>query len=105
MDLYAARKKAVGNATTFIVIDEPDRLRMTSLDRCAISSMKVPSGCLDRKRMARYPQFYSPDRFVHEFRPLATTRCVIPGKPLDATECQLARKSVSVPMRSLRLSR
>jgi hypothetical protein len=78
-DLYDAREKAIGNSTTLILIDEADRLRMSSLeqvrdifDEGAVGLILIGMPGIE-KRMARYPQFYSRIGFVHEYRPLATT--------------------------------
>jgi DNA transposition AAA+ family ATPase len=78
-ELYDAREKAIGTATSLILIDEADRLRMTSLEQVRDIFDEGTVGLIligmpgIEKRMARYPQFYSRIGFVHEFRPLATT--------------------------------
>jgi hypothetical protein len=77
---YEAKKRAITDPTTLIVIDEADRLRMPTLEQArAIFDQAAGKGGFGliligmpgiEKRMARYPQFYSRIGFVHEFRPL-----------------------------------
>ena len=76
---YAAREKAVADPTTLIVVDEADRLRMSSLEQLRAVFDEGSAGLIligmpgIEQRVARFAQLYSRIGFVHEFRPLGET--------------------------------
>ena len=76
---YAAREKAVADATTLLVVDEADRLRMTSLKQLRAIFDEGSAGLVligmpgIEQRVARFAQLYSRIGFVHRFRLLGKT--------------------------------
>lgn len=76
------RIDAIKDPTRLIIVDEADRLRMSSMeqvrsvfDQGDIGLILIGMPGLE-KRLARYPQLYSRVGFVHEFRTLQKTEII-----------------------------
>jgi hypothetical protein len=73
---YQIKERAIEDPTTLILVDEADRLHMSSLEQIRSIFDEGTTGLVligmpgIEKRIARFPQFYSRIGFVHEFRPL-----------------------------------
>lgn len=87
LNQYRERRAKLADPTNLILIDEADRLRVTSLEAARAVFDKGGTGLVligmpgMEKRLARYPQFYSRIGFVHGFRVLgaAEVRRLIQG--------------------------
>lgn len=94
---YQAKQRAIGDPTTLILVDEADRLQMSSLEQMRSIFDEGTAGLVligmpgIEKRVARFPQFYSRIDFVHEFRPLDS------GQVQDLLESRWAPAGVALP--------
>jgi hypothetical protein len=99
-ELYEARKKAIPDPTTLILVDEADRLQMNSLEQMRSIFDEGHTGMVligmpgIEKRIARFPQLYSRIGFVREFRPLDATEMRTVRTTLDARWSHAARRAV-----------
>src|SRR3954454_16123774 len=73
---FYERRRALGDPTRLIIVDEADRIKTVSLEQVRevfdagdVGLVLIGIPGLE-KRLARYPQFYSRIGFVHEYRSL-----------------------------------